>query len=286
MVIAIGLQRLQQIDLLPELQQTLQYMLEYDEDRVARDHPWRTIIPTVQRLLGGSEEAIAPFAAAWHFLYTATIRLDHLQDGDPANDLLPISMRLPAQYNLIFGYYILVSGILDLLSPDHIPIRRILRLRQLWTDMVLRMASGQQRDLITDGNEHFDSPLEIYQQLAQAKTGAMFALAFGGTAMLLTDDTQLINTLIAVGKIYGTLLQYSDDLRDAATQPNLTLTLPQALSLTQPLSKSTSTSHTPATFWSYVYHAYYAQVNQILSELPAAMQQSILALFARTFETA
>jgi hypothetical protein len=148
------------------------------------------------------------------------------------------------------------------------------------------MAGGQQRDLVIHGCEYNDAPLEMYQQLAQAKTGAMFALAFGGTAMLLTDDIQIINILIAVGEIYGTLLQYSDDLRDVATQPNLTLTLPQALCLTQPFYKSTSTSHTPEAFWSYVYHAYYAQASQILSQLPTAMQQSILALFDRTFETA
>jgi geranylgeranyl pyrophosphate synthase len=94
-----------------------------------------------------------------------------------------------------------------LLSPDHIPANRILRLRELWTETMLRMASGQQRDLTASGDA-CDSPLDTYQQLAQAKTGATFALAFGGTAILLTDETRTIDALILIGEIYGTLLQY------------------------------------------------------------------------------
>src|SRR5205823_6417559 len=97
--------------------------------------------------LGGEPESITPFAAAWSLMYGATIRLDHLQDDDPVDDPLPAN-RPNAQYNLVLSYYVLATGLLDMLPVESIPAQRILRLRQFWTDMMLRMASGQQRDLI------------------------------------------------------------------------------------------------------------------------------------------
>ena len=71
---------------------------------------------------------------------------------------------------------------------------------------MLRMAAGQQRDLIFSVDDVAHMSLDEYQQIAVAKTGATFALAFGGTATLLTDDMELVETLAAVGEVYGTLL--------------------------------------------------------------------------------
>ena len=59
------------------------------------------------------------------------------------------------------------------------------------------MAGGQQRDLTTCNADCADSPLDYYGQLAQAKTGATFALAFGGAAILLSDDDRVIEALAA-----------------------------------------------------------------------------------------
>jgi Polyprenyl synthetase len=276
-------QRLQHVALLPELQRALQQMVAYDEGRKGRNPQWGTVIPVLQHILGGTTEQIAPFAAAWSLMYAVIVRLDHLQDSDPVDDPLPTVDRPNAQYNLLFSYYVLATGVLDLLSPEQVPAHRILRLRRFWTDMLLRMASGQQRDLTAHGDDGVDSPLDDYQQLAQAKTGATFALAFGGTARLLTDDPQRIDTLTSIGEIYGTLLQYSDDLLDATAQPNPTLTLPAALMLAHPAHISDRTGHTPTAFGAYLYHSYRAQVVQLLTGFPADVQQSILDLFARTF---
>jgi hypothetical protein len=275
--------RLQETVLLPELQQALQRMAAYDQGRIARNR-WSDVVPTIQRLLGGSEEAIAPFTAAWSLLYAATIRLDQLQDSDSADDPFPVE-QLNAQYHLCLSYYVLSHGLLDLLSPDCIPIHRILRLRRLWNDMVLRMASGQYRDLtICHGNQS-DSLLDVYQELAQAKTGAVFALAFGGVATLLTDDTQIIDVLIVVGEMYGTLLQCSDDLLDRDTQLNTTLTLYRALITTHPSHISDAASYTPQAFGDYLYRAYLERIGQLLAYFPADVQQGILNLFTAMFES-
>jgi geranylgeranyl pyrophosphate synthase len=276
-------QRLQQVVLLPELRRALQDMVAYDQGRLMRNPQWGMVIPTVQRVLGGAEEHVAPFAAAWSLMYAAIVRLDHLQDGDPAENALPTIDRPSAQYNLVFSYYVLGTSLLDMLSPDYVPVHRILRLRRFWTDMLLRMASGQQRDLTACEDDCESLSLDYYQQLAQAKTGATFALAFGGTALLLTDDTRTIDVLTLVGEIYGTLLQYSDDLHDATAQPNATVTLPKVLAMVRPAHVSELTGHTSIAFGAYLYHSYYEQVVRMLAELPAGVQQGILELFDKTF---
>jgi polyprenyl synthetase len=275
-------QRLQHVALLPEFRHALLRLVAHDEDRRVHSH-WGAVIPAVQRILGGTTEQTAPFAAAWSLMYSVIVRLDHLQDGDPVDDPFPTVDRPSAQYNLIFSYYLLATSLLDLLSPDHVPVHRILRLQQFWTDMMLRMASGQQRDLTACGDDCEDSPLDYYQQLAQAKTGATFALAFGGTALLLTDDTRIIDALMLFGEIYGTLLQYSDDLLDATAQPNPTLTLSEALTMARPAHVSDQTGHMPTAFGSYLYRAYHEQAARALVGLPADVQQAMLDLFARTF---
>jgi hypothetical protein len=283
-LLALAARRLQPVALVPEFESALRRLAEHDDSRPSQNPQWGLVIPTIQRLLGGTDEAIAPFLAAWSLMYAVIVRLDHLQDGDLVDDPLPTANRPEAQYNLIFGYYVLATGVLDLLSPDQVPAERILRLRRLWTDMLLRMAGGQQRDLIARDAVGIEQPLDYYQQIAQAKTGATFALAFGGTAALLTDDPRTIDALTLIGEIYGTLLQYRDDLLDALTQPNPTLTLPEALTTARPVHLADRTGHTPAAFWAYLYRVYHEQVGQALVGLPAELQQGLRDLFARTFE--
>lgn len=149
---------------------------------------------------------------------------------------------------------------------------------------MLRMAGGQQRDLAMSNADGMDAPLDHYQQLAQAKTGAAYALAFGGTAILLSDDPRLIESLTVIGELYGTLIQYSDDLLDAAAQPNPTPTLPEALSLARPAHVSGQMGYTPASFGAYLYRIYYQQAALLLAGLQSDMQAGILGLFAQTFD--
>lgn len=96
------------------------------------------------------------------------------------------------------------------------------------------------------------------------------------------DDLLVIEALILVGKIYGTLVQYSDDLADAAQQPNATATLPHLLSHL-PLSQGIAELG-PAAFWSYLYRQYRAAAAAALAPLSPPAQQSVLTLFTRLFE--
>jgi hypothetical protein len=94
---------------------------------------------------------------------------------------------------------------------------------------------------------------------------------------------QLIDILIVVGEIYGTLLQCSDDLLDRDSQPNTTLTLYRALVMAYPSHISDAAIHTPQAFGDHLYRAYREQVGQLLAHFPD-VQQGILNLFTVMFE--
>jgi hypothetical protein len=271
--------------MLPEVRADLLQLAAYDVGRMERN-PWFWVLPAVQNLLQPQDTKavtnLAPFMAAWGFLYAATIRLDQIQDHDPVDDPLPTN-QTAAQYNLLLAYSVLASSILDQLSAEVFPARRLLRLRRFWSDMLLRMASGQQRDLTAAHPVLAPDTLDYYEELARAKTGAAFALAFGGVATLLSDDSALIERLTLVGEIFGLLVQYGDDLSDAADQPNRTVTFTSAFQYFAQTWPRNQAEPTPATFWSTIYQVYCAYVQQLLTDYPTSLQHGVAALFAQAF---
>lgn len=275
-------QRLRTLVVLPELQTMLEHMVGYDASRLGDNQQWAGIIPAIQHILGANSDTIAPFAEAWCAMYAASVRLDHLQDGDPHGDARFAALPPPIQYNLVFSYYTLATHALDDLSPARIPEHRIRRVRRMWSERLLRMASGQHRDLVIPSSSAADRPLAVYEDLARCKTGAVFALAFGGVAALHTDDPQMIEALTLAGEIYGMLLQYSDDVIDAAEQANCTLTLPHALIQTRP-DLAGPADRVSGAFWEHLYQAYYRAAAQVLAGLPAHVQHGILTLFDTAF---
>jgi Polyprenyl synthetase len=275
--------RLGNVDLLPELRQTLLRLSEADEVWRIEEWQWPWVIPAVQAALGGAQLPLEPFIAAWTLMYAAIVRLDHLQDGESVDDPLALPGHTAAQYNLLLAYYVLASSLLDDLSPQEFPPHRIRRLYRLWSDLMLRTASGQQRDLIIDKANDLAN-VAAYHDLARAKTGSTFALAFGGVATLMGDDQTIIDACLVIGDLFGALVQYHDDVLDAAMQPNATLTLPDILALTYP--EIATTSRTPQDFWSYLYRAYRTYVEQVLTTLPEELAERVLALFVRAFEQA
>ena len=283
-------ERLETVAVLPNMRAALVTLVTQDWAAAEGDQPRpHAPIATVYELLGGTDiSSIQTFVAAWAALRAALVRLDHLQDGDPEELPLPNVTCVGAQYNIVFAYYVLATALLDDLDEQTIPASRLLRLRRLWADCMLRAASGQQCDLAeADGAERQGlEALDHYQQAAQSKSGAVFALAFAGAAILATDDEATIAACYFAGEVYGTLIQFCDDLSDAATQSNPALTLPQAYIT----ALSTHTTHIPQhtlhPYWQHIYSAYLTRVEQALAVTPVPVQAAIRGLFITAFEQA
>lgn len=274
-------QRLSTVDVLPELRRMLVRLSEADQRWSVERWPWGWVIPAVRAALDSTVISVDHFQAAWTVMYAAIVRLDQLQDGDAVDDPLPAPLPDVVHYNLLLSYYILAESLLDNLAEERIPAHRVLRVKRLWSDMMLRTASGQQRDLSIAG-ESGHPMLDEYEQIARAKTGSTFALAFGGVATLVTDDQELVDACLTLGDLFGALVQYHDDILDAASQPNATLTLPVALA--RALPEIATQGRSPQDFWAYVYQAYRRYAEHVVAGVPEPIGAALLDVFTRAFE--
>ena len=273
--------RLACLGLRPEFAVALTQLVAVDTSHLEQHPPVAAMFATLAAALQAPAPVLTPFRAAWTLMYATIGRLDSLQDGDPIATP-PLVASVGAHYNLVFASYILATSLLDELAEE-VPAARLLRLQRWWNDCMLRMADGQQHDLESGTEERSFDALAIYQQIAQAKTGATYALAFGGLAMLLTDDNELVASLTQIGEIFGTLVQYADDLRDAVTQPYPALTLPELLRFL-PLDTAHQPEQIAVAFWSYLYPIYLQAAIGALSHYPS-LQSQIGDMFAEVFLT-
>lgn len=272
--------RLSRLPLSETTRRAVQHLVAHEAVVLLRHRPIAKLFDVLPPLLDGNSRVVAQFQAAWSLMYAAAGRLDSLQDGDPIA-ALPEQISSPAaHYNLVFVTYVLAAGLLDDLAPL-VPPERMVRLNRLWSDALLQMGDGQQQDLAEQHATGDISSLDTYQGIAEAKTGATYALAFGGLAVLFSDDAELCAALTRVGAIYGTLVQFVDDLRDARTQPNVTLTLVSALS-TLPLPGGHTPERVEAAFWIHLFPIYRRSAQTALHAFPA-LQAPITGLFDAVF---
>ena len=152
---------------------------------------------------------------------------------------------------------------------------------------MLTLASGQHRDLLsTEASIDTVPRLDYYQQLAHAKAGPLFALAFAGTAILVTDDDTIITACRFLGDVYGALLQLGDDLHDHKSQITyLGLTLHKAYAETADQLTVDHIVDDGAVweYWKHVYAAYRANVDMVLSQINDAQFQTAMS---RIFDAA
>lgn len=252
-------------------------------DTLAPRPAWLQAIQDLGTSLGTEAGAQAQFCRSWRTLYTATLLLDHLQDGDYLGDPWLVSLPLSLQYHLAFSAYVVAQQQLaDLVHQT--ASERLVRLQTLWVSTVRQLAIGQYRDLIQQmaqsGQVEVEA-LDQYESIASQKTGAAFALALGGSATLATDDPAQIEAATNAGLAFGMLLQYSDDLLDAEAQTSqpATITLARALA---------ATSGVPAdlplgAYWQLIYAHYSAALQHMLTPLPQPAQSAVWNLLRTTF---
>lgn len=257
-----------------------------DPDTTTTRPEWPQVMEVIAEALGAKGCSVEPFIQAWRQLYSTTLLLDHLQDGDELDPAWFARLPQPLQYHLVFGAYALSQKAVS--GPYHdIPEHRVTRLLQFWSLSITLIAEGQYQDLtgtiaasVTDGR----SPLDMYEEIIALKAGALFALGFGGVAILATDDEECIDAAINAGKIFGMLLQYGDDLLDVERQrsQSSTLTLPRALRAAFPAADEHRSAQLT---WAFVYASYLQSLCSILAPLPTLARDAVHGLVRDTFGT-
>lgn len=267
--------QLQGVDGHPAMIEALAGLVQRDLVTLDRGGHWGWVIPQIQQALGDREDLAAPFRVAWGLMYSVSRRLDQVQDHDPTDDPMP-GTTASLHYTLVLAYYVLAQSLLNLLDPVAIPPTRILRLQQLWSDLMLRTASGQYADLSADDQVTPAGATNDYQSIVHAKTGSAFALAVAGVGAILIDDEAQIGALLALGDLLGALIQYWDDVIDQE-QPNSTLTLPNLYAASQTLSTSVSLRQVAAS----IHLTYQERLAGLLQPFSETTRQALLEVFQR-----
>lgn len=151
-----------------ELQTALEQLLQHS-DGVAPNPIWLDAIGQIGATLDADSRGIASFLEAWRLLYTLTLYLDHLQDGDPLGAPWLEALAPPLQYHLAFSLYIAAQHALAGLEPQAVSAHRIVRLQRFWATSIARLANGQYQDLTAaaaDVQSPHNSPLKHYEQVA------------------------------------------------------------------------------------------------------------------------
>lgn len=250
---------------------------------------WREVLEQFGVALGSTAEVLKPFLDAWCLLYLVTLALDHLEDGDTLSDPWFAAQPGAVQYHLVFSTFAVAQHALSQLPTDTLPIHRLVRLYHRWLAAIPQIASGQYLDLVHSSQEvsvqaTARTPLELYEKIAAQKTGATFTLGFAGVADLATDGEAIRQAAARAGLAYGLLLQYNDDLLDAAVQqeqPN-TLTLERALISSHP-EMAEHPARAAQHFWHHIYAQYMAYIPEIVTPLPLAAQTVIYELLNHSF---
>ncbi len=220
------------------------------------------------------KEHIDIITNAWHMMYGMIIRLDDIQDNQPISTPFPSDVNLSTQYNILFSHYLIAESILDELIIYDMPINRYIKIRRFWSDMMIRMSSGQYCDVCSK-NHTIDKDIAIkYQKIAQSKTGATYALAFGSTGLALFDDKSIYEGLVVIGEIYGTLIQYGDDINDYEVDMNKSTSFVDIVRESEIETLS---------MYNYVYSIYYDHVELNMKDFPEQIKIVIREIFKKTF---
>ena len=159
-------------------------------------------------------------AAAWVLLYTAAHLFDSVQDDDPA-DLWWQSLGPGPAINVATGLLTSAWIVLGQLETQGAVARQLV---EDFQQTVLRMASGQHLDL-TDPRLSLDTAWAI----AEAKSGAFFALACRSGARLAGAPQHVTDHYGEYGFNLGLIVQIGDDLEDVQAGRSAS-TLPVAYS--------------------------------------------------------
>jgi geranylgeranyl diphosphate synthase type I len=156
---------------------------------------------------GGSAQRAEAVTAAWLLFYTAGHLLDNVADEVVVQEVRP-SWGPGTTINIATGLIASANIILNMLEEFGISRGAAYATRDDFYRSMLKACTGQHADLTL-----VNPTLEQCWETAEAKSGAVFAVACRAGARLATDDLEGIDLFGQFGHHLGMLLQIGDDIR-------------------------------------------------------------------------
>src|SRR4030081_2724127 len=159
----------------------------------------------------GQAQRVLPAAAAIELLHNFTLIHDDIEDQDPARHHRPTVWSVwgvPQAINAGDGMFAVSRLAVQRLRG--FPAERVLAFAKLVDEACVRICEGQFLDISFETRT--DVTTERYRAMAAKKTGALFAAAAQGAALLATDDGTVRETLARFGDAFGQAFQAHDDL--------------------------------------------------------------------------
>lgn len=156
----------------------------------------------------GDPKRAVGVATAWFLLQVAAHLLDKVED----HELEMVGQHLRKQgvsTNLSTGLIFVAEWVLNHLEMDCVDAGAAWDIQRAFQETVLSVCSGQHLDLSLASPD-----LTTCWKIAEAKSGAAFALACYVGSRVATRDSQRLRTMEAFGRHLGTIVQVSDDLKD------------------------------------------------------------------------
>src|SRR3989449_5073210 len=161
--------------------------------------------------LAGEPERVLPAAAAIELLHNFTLIHDDIEDQDPARHHRPTVWSVwgvPQAINAGDGMFAVSRLAVQRLRG--FPSERVLAFAGLVDRACVQVCEGQFLDISFETRT--DVTTERYRAMAAKKTGALFAAAAEGAAVLATDDPSVRGSLARFGDAFGQAFQAHDDL--------------------------------------------------------------------------
>jgi geranylgeranyl diphosphate synthase, type I len=190
----------------------MRYHLGLDAERGPSGKRLRPVLCTlVYEALTGDARAALPAAAAIELLHNFTLIHDDIEDQDPARHHRPTVWSVwgvPQAINAGDGMFAVSRVAVQRLQG--FSSERVLAFAKLVDEACVRVCEGQFLDISFETRT--DVTTERYRAMAAKKTGALFAAAAQGAAMLATDDPSIRETLARFGDAFGQAFQAHDDV--------------------------------------------------------------------------
>lgn len=182
----------------------LKAQLDYEDIRT----PFVLLPSICCQACGEPAERTIGVSLAWFLLQVSANLLDKVEDHELPS-VQSSSGDASIITNLTTGMILVAQWILNHLELDCVDGGTAWDIQRAFHETTLSVCSGQHLDLSANAPD-----LSTCWQIAEAKSGAAFALACFAGARLATNRSDMLDAFYAFGRELGTIVQIDDDLED------------------------------------------------------------------------